>query len=1700
MTTDAPTTPEQSGHTNEGHEIVQYRLLGSLEVERDGEVVDVGGYKQRALMALLLINANKVVSTDRVIDELWEDGDAKKRQNALWVGISRLRGALEPDRPKRSDGTILVTQPPGYVLTIDTEDLDATRFEALATEGRSLLETDPTSASLVLGEALALWRGHALEEFTYEPFAGPEIERLEEMRLAAVEDRIDADLRSGRSRELVGELESLVRQHPLRQRLVGHLMLALHLSGRQSDALRTFGAAKDHLADELGLDPSPALSKLEERIVLDDPTLSASYATRSLTGRAEPGLTVRGYELREQIGEGATGTVHRAFQPSVGREVAIKVIRPELANEPNFIRRFEAEAQLIASLEHPQIVPVFDYWREPDSAYLVMRSFEHGNLTEALERGPLATDAAVQILSHIGGALRAAHRRGVVHGDVRPENILIDDDGNAYLAGFGISTGASDAPSDDPFVAPEQHTTGPTERSDQFAFAAVARAALSGAVGGDGLLDAPLVGPPAEIIDNALAVDPDDRFPDVAAFLEAMAAAFDEPVVDHDDVGDLDNPYRGLRAFSERDAGAFYGRERTVERLVNRLGDTGPRGGFVALVGPSGSGKSSVVQAGLVPAMRDGAIAGSERWFVVSMTPGSHPFEALDDALRSVAVRPPGNLLEQLTTGGLAGAVRSLTADPSAQTVIVVDQFEELFSQGSAPDAEAFMRALAEVVNDRASGIKIVITLRADFYDHPLRHETFGELLRVGTEVITPMNAQELERAITAPAAELGVSFESGLVALITADMVRQSTALPLLQYALTELFDRRSGRVITAEAYEEVGGISAALARRADALYEGLDDDQRAALRHVFLRLVTLEEGSADTRRRALISELTDVAGEDVSRVVEHFGRHRLLSFDRDPITRSPTVEIAHEALLTEWSRLTHWIDDVRADVQAQRRLSHHARDWEERDRDADFLFSGSRLSPFTGWVEAPPVRLTSLERDFLTASHAAADSERNEEQQRIRRLRRLVTAVGVALVVALVAAGLAIDQRQRAVEAATEADLAALTSRSAAARVDDPTLALLLALEANERESGTESRQALLGAMSASSISSRIDSPTPLVDDCTGIMLFPPGFRQGIGFAGVDGRLLGLETATGEIIDYGPQPGQCALGFRTETDGMAGRLDDGSQIWVGPNWEIELDFDSPTFPALLTGDHFATVSTDESGSALTIYETATGTPIGARVLGGFARDQTSSADEALMAVAFGSPNDETSGSIAIVELATGDEVARIDEANAPSALVFEPDGHRLVAGLRGGEVLTIDGDTGEVLQRTRTDAVVGYIAMGFLPDGRLVGATRGAINLIDRENDEVATAIELSNVTVAVVRPDGLIVTVGDQGETNVYDLATSPLVEQHWAADSFSWVSIVDGRAAIVDRPAEALEVVDLADGSRASFELRTETGELFDPKAMYAEPDGVWAMNADLFLGRWEDGVMVDVLDVGSTPGAAWVPYGNHPSGERFGDRYAVLGLLPDGTREATLVQLDRGNPTIVFRVDDVDGWWAHPTADGGMFVIDFDGLLHTYDEAGQLVGEPIDTGAENPYGVTLSSDGTTLAMGSLGASTVIVVEVASDEVHAVPVNGLVSTLGITPDGSQLTLAMFDGSVRLYDVEERTVPTVVWNGTGAFSSAPGWYDDSTSSMWIHSGGQLLSIPLDPDRWVESACQIVGRDLTQQEWDRLVPGEEPLRSACA
>ena len=265
---------------------MEFRILGPLEVWNDGGEVSLGGPKPRALLAGLLLHPNEVVPTDRLIDELWGEDSPEDAAAALRVNVSRLRKALSQD--------VLTTRSPGYVIRVEPDELDLHRFERLVDEGRSLLARGLGSdASKRLRDALALWRGPALADFVYESFAQPAIARLEEIRLAAVELRVDADLALGRHDELVGELEALVAEHPLREHLRIYLMTALYRSGRQAEALDAYQEARRALVDELGIDPSPALQDLERAILRQDPALDADVSAPSgVRGVAERSILV----------------------------------------------------------------------------------------------------------------------------------------------------------------------------------------------------------------------------------------------------------------------------------------------------------------------------------------------------------------------------------------------------------------------------------------------------------------------------------------------------------------------------------------------------------------------------------------------------------------------------------------------------------------------------------------------------------------------------------------------------------------------------------------------------------------------------------------------------------------------------------------------------------------------------------------------------------------------------------------------------------------------------------------------------------------------------------------------------------------------------------------------------------------------------------------------------------------------------------------------------------------------------------------------------------------------------------------------------------------------------------------------------------------------------------------------------------------
>ena len=360
------------------------------------------------------------------------------------------------------------------------------------------------------------------------------------------------------------------------------------------------------------------------------------------------------------------------------------------------------------------------------------------------------------------------------------------------------------------------------------------------------------------------------------------------------------NPYKGLRAFEEGDAVDFFGREELVEELVKRVKQTR----FLAVVGPSGSGKSSVVRAGSdpgAPARRDRRVRGlAHRGHVPRRSPAGRAGGGAPSRRAGSTAEPDG--AARARRARAAPAVLRLLPSDGSELVLVIDQFEEVFTLVEDEAVRThFLGSLEAAAHDPRSRLRVVATLRADFYDRPLLYRGFAELFKSRVEAVVPLSAEELERAISGPAKRVDVSLEPGLVAAMLADVAEEPGALPLMEYALTELFERRDGRLLFLEAYRQIGGVSGALGRRAEELYAELDDVGKEAARQLFLRLVALGEGTEDTRRRVPRSEVAslDVDQQAMAIVLDTFGASRQLSFDRDARTGAPTIELAHEAML---------------------------------------------------------------------------------------------------------------------------------------------------------------------------------------------------------------------------------------------------------------------------------------------------------------------------------------------------------------------------------------------------------------------------------------------------------------------------------------------------------------------------------------------------------------------------------------------------------------------------------------------------------------------------------------------------------------------------------------------------------------------------------------------------------------------------------
>jgi formylglycine-generating enzyme required for sulfatase activity len=450
-----------------------------------------------------------------------------------------------------------------------------------------------------------------------------------------------------------------------------------------------------------------------------------------------------------------------------------------------------------------------------------------------------------------------------------------------------------------------------------------------------------------------------------------------------------ESPYMGLRYFDTADADLFYGRESLTRELAERV----EKENFLAIVGASGSGKSSVARAGLIPVWKKE----NERGTIHVLTPTEHPLESLAASLTrdSESVTATSTLMDDLMKDArsLRLYVRKVLSNSgNANLLLIVDQFEEAFTLCKDPvERKVFIKNLLSLTEEQNNAARVVITLRADFYHHCAEYEGLRLVLEKHQAYIGAMTPDELREAITAPAETNGWDFQPGLVDLIMQDVGSEPGALPLLSHALLETWKRRQGRTLTLQGYADAGGVKKAIAQTAENVYDELSPAEQTIARNIFLRLTELGEGVQDTRRRVKMEELaqTKEKQEAVAKVLKTLIDARLVTAEQD------SAEVAHEALIREWGTLRKWLDEDRESLRLHRHLTESAQEWQRRGREGSELYRGARLRQLQEWIKEHSDSVSTLEAEFVKASQNVKRQERF----------RLVALGGVGVMLLVVA-----------------------------------------------------------------------------------------------------------------------------------------------------------------------------------------------------------------------------------------------------------------------------------------------------------------------------------------------------------------------------------------------------------------------------------------------------------------------------------------------------------------------------------------------------------------------------------------------------------------------------------------------------------------------------------------------------------------------
>jgi len=536
-------------------------------------------------------------------------------------------------------------------------------------------------------------------------------------------------------------------------------------------------------------------------------------------------------------------------------------------------------------------------------------------------------------------------------------------------------------------------------------------------------------------------------------------------------------PYKGLSYFDEADADLFVGREALTAKLLERVLSMNSNGApaqtrVLAVVGASGSGKSSLVRAGLVPALRWNKK--SADWHIHIFTPTAHPLENLAANLtfENPSVATTATLVDDLAQDKRSlriFAKRKLQKENNMRLLLVIDQFEELFALcRSEEERLSFIENLLTAASESDGPVIVVITLRADFYAHCANYIRLREALARNQEYIGAMSDDDLQRAIEEPAQRERWELEDGLVDVLMHDVGHEPGALPLLSHALMETWQRRRGRTMTLGGYASSGGVHGAIAETAETVFtDQFTHEQQSIARRIFLRLTELgdETSAVDTRRRAKLDELilNPEEAEITQAVLKSLADARLITLDES------SAEVAHEALIREWPALQGWLEDNREGLRLQRQLTEAAQEWLEMDRTPDLLYRGARLEQFEAWSQKRELALTQSEMDFLQASldHEREREKRATEQKRTQRnlQRAFIGTLSIGLIVSIMLSVFALAARNNATRSAAEFRSIALAS-GAQEELDEgyPDRALALALEANNMENPPPRAQQML------------------------------------------------------------------------------------------------------------------------------------------------------------------------------------------------------------------------------------------------------------------------------------------------------------------------------------------------------------------------------------------------------------------------------------------------------------------------------------------------------------------------------------------------------------------------------------------------------------------------------------------------------------